>query len=274
MPKTAARAALLGLFVITAAVACGGTHPTTGAAAGSATAAATHSATAAPLSCKQQYKAWKNGAAKPVGNKLKTELTAIQTAGANEDIPALLAALKAVGKTAARLEQYPAPACADPHGYWKKILARIQAAGDNAGADTGLTGLILAEAPLKGRPGAGEKAGRGTQAHYLTASGTHSTGKRRQVGASPALPAFLDPGWYRLRVGPGQPAQPRGRPGQRLIQFFGDCQAVTKVLHLWRGHYPDATARSRCRSHRNGGVRGGLRERHLGAREALSRDGS
>lgn len=78
--------------------------------------------------------------------------TAIQTAGANEDIPALLAALKAVGKTAARLEQYPAPACADPHGYWKKILARIQAAGDNAGADTGLTGLILAEAPLKDVP--------------------------------------------------------------------------------------------------------------------------
>lgn len=74
--------------MITAAVACGGTHPTTGAAAGSATAAATHSATAAPLSCKQQYKAWKNEAAKPVGNMLKTELTAIQTAGANEDIPA------------------------------------------------------------------------------------------------------------------------------------------------------------------------------------------
>lgn len=31
-------------------------------------------------------------------------------------------------------------------------MARIQAAGDNAGADTGLTGLILAEAPLKDVP--------------------------------------------------------------------------------------------------------------------------
>jgi len=32
------------------------------------------------------------------------------------------------------------PACADPRGYWEKILTRIQAAGDNAGADSGLSG--------------------------------------------------------------------------------------------------------------------------------------
>ena len=31
-------------------------------------------------------------------------------------------------------------------------MARIKAAGDNAGADSGLTGLLLAEAPLKGVP--------------------------------------------------------------------------------------------------------------------------
>jgi hypothetical protein len=150
MPKTALRAAL-GLFVITTAAACG-THPAATAAPASATAAATHSAAEAPLSCKQQYKAWKNGAAKPVGKKLTTELNAVQAAGGSEDIPAVLAALKAVGKTAADLERYPAPACADPHGYWKKILARIKAAGDNAGADSGLTGLLLAEAPLKDVP--------------------------------------------------------------------------------------------------------------------------
>lgn len=46
----------------------------------------------------------------------------------------------------------PAPACADPHGYWRQILARIKAAGDNAGTASGLTGLILAEAPLKAIP--------------------------------------------------------------------------------------------------------------------------
>jgi hypothetical protein len=148
MPKTALRAAL-GLFVITTAAACG-THPATATAP--ASAAAAHSAAAAPLSCKQQYKAWKNGPAKPVGKKLTTELNAVQAAGGSEDIPAVLAALKAVGKTAADLERYPAPACADPHGYWKKILARIKAAGDNAGADSGLTGLLLAEAPLKAVP--------------------------------------------------------------------------------------------------------------------------
>ena len=148
MPRTVLRAAL-GLFVITTVAACGAAHPGTAAPA-AATAAATHSAAAAP-SCEQQYKAWKNG------TKLKAESKALQAAGDTEDIPALLSALKAVGKTAARLEAYPVPACADPHGYWNKILARIKAAGDNAGADTGLTGLLLAEAPLKAVQGLEKK---------------------------------------------------------------------------------------------------------------------
>ena len=142
--------------MITTVAGCGAAHPGTAAAPAAATAAATHSAAAAP-SCEQQYKAWKNGAAKPLGTKLKAESKALQAAGDTEDIPALLSALKAVGKTAAWLEAYPVPACADPHGYWNKILARIKAAGDNAGADTGLTGLLLAEAPLKAVPGLEKK---------------------------------------------------------------------------------------------------------------------
>jgi hypothetical protein len=43
-------------------------------------------------------------------------------------------------RVAGELESYPMPACADPRGYWEKILTRIQAAGDNAGADSGLSG--------------------------------------------------------------------------------------------------------------------------------------
>jgi hypothetical protein len=139
---------------MTAAAGCGGQHaaPTAATAtAAASTAAATHPA-AAP-SCKQQYKTWKYGPARPVGKKLTATLKAVQSAGATEDLPATLAALKKAGKTAARLESYPMPACADPRGYWEKILARIQAAGDNAGAGSGLSGLILAEAPLKDVPG-------------------------------------------------------------------------------------------------------------------------
>jgi hypothetical protein len=149
MPRTAFRAAL-GLFVLTTATACGAHPAATTPASATAAAAPTHAA-AAP-SCKQQYHAWKYGPARPVGKKLTAALDAVQSVGATEDIPALLAALKTVGKDAARLERYPIPACADPHGYWKKLLARIQAAGDNAGADSGLTGLLLAEAPLKTVP--------------------------------------------------------------------------------------------------------------------------
>jgi len=51
------------------------------------------------------------------------------------------------------------PACADPHGYWKQILTRIKAPGDDAGAASGLTGLLLAEAPLKTVPGLEKKLG-------------------------------------------------------------------------------------------------------------------
>lgn len=150
MPRTAVRAAL-GLFVITTAVACGGAHPATGAAPVSATAAATHSATAAP-SCKQQYHDWRYS---PAGKKLKADLGAVQSAVDTQDIPAMLATLKTAGADAAAMPS--APACADPHGYWKKILARLKAAGDNAGAASGLTGLILAEAPLKAIPGLEKK---------------------------------------------------------------------------------------------------------------------
>lgn len=176
--------------MITAAVACGGTHPTTGAAAGTATAAATHSATAAPLSCKQQYKAWKNGAAKPVGNKLKTELTAIQTAGRERRYPG----------PAGRAENSRgdcSPAAAIP-GACVRGSARLLE--EDLGPHPGRRGqrgrrhrpdrADPRRSAAEGRPGAGEKVGPGTQAHYLTASGTHSTGKRRQVGASPALSAF------------------------------------------------------------------------------------
>ena len=145
MPKTVLRAAL-GLFVIATAAACG-THPAPSApASATPAAAATHSAAAAP-SCKQQYHAWRYGAA---GKKLKADLRAVESAGDTVDIPVMLAALKTAGADAAVMT--PAPACADPHGYWKQILARIKAAGDNAGTASGLTGLILAEAPLKAVP--------------------------------------------------------------------------------------------------------------------------
>jgi hypothetical protein len=44
-------------------------------------------------------------------------------------------------------------------------------------------------------------------------------GERRLARRGPAPPAFLNPRRYRLKVGPGLPAQLRSAPGQRLIQL-------------------------------------------------------
>ena len=144
MQKSALRSVLV-LFLIAAAAACSA-HPAVSASAtASATAVATHSA-AEPPSCKQQYHAWRYS---PASKKLKASLSAVQSASTTDDIPAMLTALKTAGADAAAMEDHPAPACADPRGYWKQIFARVRAAGDNASTASGLTGLILAEAPLK-----------------------------------------------------------------------------------------------------------------------------
>jgi hypothetical protein len=155
---------VLAASAVTAAAGCG-SH----AAAPAATASppATHpAAQAAALSCKQQYTAWKLGPARAKGKQLTSTLHAVQTAAASEDVPALTAALKTAGAAAASLDQYPMPACADPRGYWNAILARIRAAGDNAGSTSGLAALILAEAPLNDLSGLEAK---------LTAELKHST---------------------------------------------------------------------------------------------------
>ena len=59
------------------------------------------------------------------------------------------AALAKLGNDAAQLEKYPMPACADPAGYWTQMLGDLKAAGDNAGATSGLGGLLTAMAPAE-----------------------------------------------------------------------------------------------------------------------------
>ncbi len=85
-----------------------------------------------------------------------------------EDFPATVTALKTAGAEAAILSRYPMPACADPRGYWNAMLARIRAAGDNAGSADGLAGLILALAPLKAVPDLQSKLGAELKARHLT----------------------------------------------------------------------------------------------------------
>jgi len=64
-------------------------------------------------------------------------------------VPELNSALHAAGNDARSLKAYPMPACADPSGDWAKMLGYIQAPGDNASTSSGLSGLVLAMAPLE-----------------------------------------------------------------------------------------------------------------------------
>ena len=110
---------------------------------------------------------------------------------------------------------------------------------------------------------------------------------------------FIEPGWAawstNTRMPPdtgktrSSPTEPYFRAGQ------GSASALRYKPAAWRsrgssslsgidgpspvryigggGHYPDAAAGTRCCSHRNGCVRGGLRKEPLFARKALPRDG-
>jgi hypothetical protein len=140
--------ALLALLAILLLAGCGAS---TAATASHASHAPATRAAAAP-SCRQQYEAWKQQAT-PEADKMKAALDRVQSASDAEDIPAMTSGLHAAGRDAAVLRaRYPLPPCADPHGYYPKFLARITAAGDNAKDGSGLSALVLAEAPLQTVP--------------------------------------------------------------------------------------------------------------------------
>lgn len=132
--------ALPALAAVVALTACG-THT-----AGTTTAAL---GTTAPLSCHQQYRAWKTGPARAEAKKLASALKSVQSAGASADLVLISSGLKRAGRVAHQLQGLPMPACADPKGYWTRMLADIRASGDNAGTASGFMGLIAAEVPLK-----------------------------------------------------------------------------------------------------------------------------
>jgi hypothetical protein len=107
---------------------------------------------ATTASCRQQYQSWKTGPARAKAKPLVKALNGLQSAGKSDDINLMRGALRRAGMLAHQLQAYPMPRCADPAGYWAQTLADIRAGGDNAGAATGLVGLIAAEVPLKKVP--------------------------------------------------------------------------------------------------------------------------
>jgi hypothetical protein len=155
-------AVLAGAFFSAVLVACGSSSTPANTTAGGS---------AAPgQSCHAQYEAWKHGAAGGEIASLKSALRALQAAGQAQDLLKLRDGIQAAGRTASRLAANPPPRCADPHGYYGQLFAKITAAADNLKAASGLGAFILAAVPLKAVPAIEQK---------LTAELNHTVGVKR-----------------------------------------------------------------------------------------------
>ena len=172
------------------------------------TIAGTGAAQPAPLTCKQQYQAWRTGPANAGGRKLDADAAAIGSA--DDDIPAMASDLKAVGADAASMLAYPMPECADPAGYWPQCLNLMKAAGDNAGTASGLAALILAEVPLRQLPGIQTKLSaelkKTADVEALSRQCSHPSPRP----SCPLLPRspFPPSAWRRCRLRPRSPPSP------------------------------------------------------------------
>ena len=77
-----------------------------------------------PVSCGQQYHAWKHGH----GKGLVTTVTAVSSAATAGDPQVLRAALQKARPAVSRAARHPMPGCADPRGYWNVLLLHVNAA--------------------------------------------------------------------------------------------------------------------------------------------------
>ncbi len=142
-----ARIILAAALAVAVLAGCG-----SGGSSAPAASAPAASATAATLACKHSYQQWKTGPAEAAVRQLLSALKALQAAGSARSVSAAKAAVKKAGQAAARLASFPVPACADPHGYFPAILARVRAAAGSADTANGLTAMVQALAPLTAVP--------------------------------------------------------------------------------------------------------------------------
>ena len=144
------------VILASAALAAGLTLMACGSGGGSAASAGSGGGLAASAppspSCLQQYRLWSSGPAHAAGENLTAALNILQAASSASDIGATSAALKRAGVAARTLAQSPIPACADPRGYWRTVLVRIQDAADNAGTSQGQGALTIAQGVMKQMP--------------------------------------------------------------------------------------------------------------------------
>ena len=133
----------------------GGSGGGSGSGSGSSGAAGTHTSsgpTSSASSCLRQYEQWKHGVTAAETRRLNTAIKHADSAGEYANTAKLKAALEEMGAVAGNLAATPVPHCADPRGYYARMLAMYEAAASKAQSAAGLTGLVLAETPLRSVP--------------------------------------------------------------------------------------------------------------------------
>ncbi len=105
---------------------------------------------AQPVSCRQQYEAWKHGPAFAEDSKLRAAVNAVQEAEKSGNAAAMRSAMKKLMPVAvATSAAGPIPHCADPAGLYDEYVTGIYAAGYNARSAKTLSGLLKAVVSLK-----------------------------------------------------------------------------------------------------------------------------
>ena len=133
----------------------GGAGGGSGSGSGSTGAAGTHTSSGDPSSassCLRQYERWKHGVTAAETHRLNTAIKHADSAGEYANAAKLKSALEEMGAVAGSLAATPVPHCADPRGYYARMLAKYEAAASKAQAAAGIAGLVLAETALRSVP--------------------------------------------------------------------------------------------------------------------------
>ena len=132
MKCAALRHAVLALPAAVALTACGGSAPaaesaaalpSTAAPATAPPSTAAPAAAPAPLTCRQQFDAWKK-AIVPAQTRFNTAIDAFSATSAITSAQA-----HALESASQAEEDSPLPVCADPKGYWQQSMAQFVAVG-------------------------------------------------------------------------------------------------------------------------------------------------
>jgi len=115
--------AAIGAATAAGLTACGHSAAPAG---GPGAAPASHGSTSVrvPVSCGQQYSAWKHGH----GKGLVTTVDAVSSAAMAGNPQVLRVALQKARPAVSKAARHPMPGCADPRGYWSVLLLHVNAA--------------------------------------------------------------------------------------------------------------------------------------------------